>query len=327
MGMIGYFAIGFVLSCLGTWLVAKYGYSMKILDTSNGRSSHVGVVPKGGGIGILWAFIYLCVVLDISKFIWVPAVIVSIISFYGDRKELPVIRRLGFQIACSLCLTLSINHCLSFLSVLLILFYSIFIIGTANIYNFMDGIDGIAGITALVAFLSLAIYLSITGHINDVTVLSYGISISVVAFLFFNLPTAKVFMGDVGSILLGFIFAGLVVAQSRGVNDFIVMISFLSLFYFDSISTMAVRLVNGETLTKPHRRHLYQLLANEMKIPHWKVSVWYGFFQLLICSGVIFFRYSPQSIIALLTGGFIIFILVSAIIRKKVIQFDENHGI
>ena len=89
-------------------------------------------------------------------------------------------------------------------------------------------------------------------------------------------------MGDVGSILLGFVFAGMVVFLSGNLLDFICMAGFLFPFYADELNTMIVRLRDGENLTKPHRRHLYQLLANEYGIAHWKVSLGYGLFQLIV---------------------------------------------
>jgi Fuc2NAc and GlcNAc transferase len=89
-------------------------------------------------------------------------------------------------------------------------------------------------------------------------------------------------MGDVGSILLGAVFAGLVYLASRTLLDFLCMASFLFPFYVDELTKMIVRLRVGENLTQPHRRHIYQLLANERQIPHWRVSAGYGFFQLLV---------------------------------------------
>ncbi|MBW1792430.1 MAG: UDP-N-acetylmuramyl pentapeptide phosphotransferase, partial [Deltaproteobacteria bacterium] len=95
------------------------------------------------------------------------------------------------------------------------------------------------------------------------------ILLACLGFLPFNMPTAKVFMGDVGSILLGFVFAGMVVYLSKNFMDFICLVAFLFPFYVDELTTMFVRVRDGEKLSKPHRRHLYQLLANEYQIPHW----------------------------------------------------------
>ena len=82
-----------------------------------------------------------------------------------------------------------------------------------------------------------------------------------------------VFMGDIGSILLGSVFVGLIWLAAEGVLDFVCMPVFP--FYVDELTTVFIRLKGGENLTKPHRRHYYQLLANEKGIAHWKVSVGY----------------------------------------------------
>jgi Fuc2NAc and GlcNAc transferase len=120
-----------------------------------------------------------------------------------------------------------------------------------------------------------------------------------------------VFIGDVGSILLGFIFAGMVIALSKGLLDFVCLTSFLFPFYADELTTMAVRIRDGENLLRAHRRHLYQLLANEMGVEHWKVSVGYGVLQAVVGIGALVLRgYGTLTIIFFLAvcfagfGGF-----------------------
>ena len=116
----------------------------------------------------------------------------------------------------------------------------------------------------------------------------------------FNLPRARVFLGDVGSITLGFLFAGLVVYLSRSPLDFICSAGFLFPFYADELISVFVRLRKGQNLLIPHRVHLYQLLANEMRISHWKISVGYGLVQLslgLVLLAVKPLGYGPALII------------------------------
>ena len=94
-------------------------------------------------------------------------------------------------------------------------------------------------------------------------------------------------MGDVGSILLGFVFAGLVVTLSRNYLEMVCFAALLFPFYADELTTMAVRLRDRENLTQSHRRHLYQLLVNEFGIAHWKISAAYGVAQLAVGAGVL----------------------------------------
>jgi Fuc2NAc and GlcNAc transferase len=130
-------------------------------------------------------------------------------------------------------------------------------------------------------------------------------------FLPFNMPKARVFIGDVGSILLGFVFAGLVVLLSKSFLEFVCLVGFLFPFYADELTTEYVRLRDGENVLKPHRRHVYQLLANEMGVDHWKVSVGYGVLQAVVGIGALVLRgYGTLTIIFFLAvcfagfGGF-----------------------
>ena len=125
-------------------------------------------------------------------------------------------------------------------------------------------------------------------------------------------------MGDVGSILLGFSFAAIVVILSKSILDFVCLASFLFPFYADELTTMAARIKNGENLFKPHRRHLYQLLANENGIAHWKISIGYGLAQLIVGITVLLLRlFGTAVILILLAVYFLAFLLLSRSVRKS----------
>jgi len=135
------------------------------------------------------------------------------------------------------------------------------------------------------------------------------------------MPRARVFMGDVGSILIGFLFGGMVVLLSNSFLDFICLASFLFPFYADELTTMVVRIKDRENLLRPHRRHLYQLLANEKGIAHWKVSVGYGLIQLIVGLGVLGVRpFGIPAVIVLLVFCFAAFASVSFLVRKNLTQ-------
>ncbi|MDD5154280.1 MAG: hypothetical protein PHR03_06405, partial [Desulfovibrionales bacterium] len=148
----------------------------------------------------------------------------------------------------------------------------------------------IAGVTGAVAFGLLALSAFLSGSASSFVTLAICMSLACLGFLPFNMPRARVFMGDVGSILLGFVFAAMVVYLSKSLIDFICLSAFLFPFYADELTTMIVRLKDREPLTRPHRRHLYQILANEYGMPHWKVSVAYGLSQLIIGTSVLLVR-------------------------------------
>jgi Fuc2NAc and GlcNAc transferase len=169
---------------------------------------------------------------------------------------------------------------------------AIYIAGTANFYNFMDGINGIAGLTGIIAFGQLAFYANVILGKPDHFLIQTSLAIvcACIGFLPFNFPQARVFMGDVGSILLGFLFAVSVVVLSESWLDFICLNSFLFTFYADELTTMIVRVRAGANLLQAHRRHIYQILVNQKKIPHWKITILYAVVQLLIGGSCIFVR-------------------------------------
>ena len=323
-----------VLGGAGAWLISRWGNGFGLLDKANDRSSHEGVVPKGGGIGILTAFFVSSIVLSMPKSFWIPAVILSLFSLLGDRVNLSSKLRLAIQFGAAGLFLFGMDHLLFFglsqdlhysmkylVFILTVIFMAVYIVGTANYYNFIDGINGIAGITGVIGFGLLAFYASsYPGADYSLVILSICISLSCLGFLPLNMPKAKVFMGDVGSVLLGFVFAAMVVLLSKSFLDFVCLAGFLFPFYADELTTLIVRIRGGDRLTKPHRRHLYQLLANEMRIDHWKVSVGYGLLQLFV--GVSILLLKPMGllvILLLLVAYFSGFSLLSFVVRRKMV--------
>ena len=138
------------------------------------------------------------------------------------------------------------------------------------------------------------------------------------------MPKARVFMGDVGSVLLGFVFAGLVVGLTRSMNDFVVLCSFLFPFYTDELITEYVRLRDRENLLTPHRRHVYQLLANEMGIAHWKVSVGYGALQAAVGVGALVVRgYGEGILVGYLGACFVGFWIFGGRVRYRSADYAD----
>jgi Fuc2NAc and GlcNAc transferase len=236
-------------------------------------------------LGILTALVVSSLALNIPFFIWLPALVISLASFWGaDKHILPVFHRLLIHFGCSLFFLFFFLYAnqVDALTYGVWLPVLIFIVGTANFYNFMDGIDGIAGVTGFLAFLLVAVYARFSGMPPAFIFLSLVMASAGLGFVCLSFPTATVFLGDVGSILLGFVFACLIVFLSQDLSDFLVMAGFLAPFYFDELFTMVVRIKNKDSLVEPHRKHIYQVLVNEAGISHWKVSSGYGMAQLVI---------------------------------------------
>ncbi len=312
--------------------MGKSGLKFGFVDRPNERSSHAMPTPKAGGIGILTAFVVSSLVLRTPIAFWLSAMILALASFYGDRFPISPKLRLPVQFIAALVLLSPVLFSGSFTGYYLLttdhsplttalglLSLSVFIVGTANFYNFMDGINGIAGITGVVGYGLLAFFASLADINSSFSTLAICVSVSCLGFLPFNMPKAKVFMGDVGSILLGFVFAGMVIWLSRSLLDFICLSAFLFPFYADELTSMAIRIKDGERLFRPHRRHIYQLLSNEKGISHWKISVGYGLFQLVVGVSVLLLRHlGSVMVLSLLAAYFGAFIVLSSFIRKNV---------
>lgn len=293
--------LSFLLGIAGALVVSQIGDKIGFLDLPNERSSHRTPTPRGGGIGIFAAFLLSAAATDLAMTFWLPISALSILAFYGDRIDLSPKLRLYAQLFLVAFLVIGAGYWPSnpLWYVPWVLFWTVFIVGTANFYNFMDGVNGIAGISGIVGFGLLAVYIFLNDGPNILRIIATCISLSCLGFLPLNMPKAKVFMGDIGSILLGSVFASLVFLASQTFLDFVVMVSFLFPFYADELTTMLVRLRDGETLTQAHRRHIYQILANEKGIPQWKISAGFGFFQLVIGASAILVK--PYGIFAVVT--------------------------
>ena len=275
------FLLCFMLGSVGSYLVSRYAHRLNLIDVPSARSSHHTPIAKGGGIGLLLAFILVSILYNAPGYFWLPAAGLSLLSLQNDRLELsPKVRLLAQTLASMVLLS---GFCLedgqSFDGWFLLFFaiYLPYLVGTANFYNFMDGINGIAGIVGISSFSLLGFYQYESG--SGWTTLCFAMVAACAGFLPFNLPVAKVFMGDVGSILLGYSFAAIVVLTTATAIDFVVMSSFMLFFYLDELTSMWLRLKRKQCLLRPHRSHFYQVLANEAGIAHWKISLGYGIAQ------------------------------------------------
>lgn len=286
-------SLSFLLSVFSSFIVSKLGLKFSLIDAPNQRSSHSNPTPRGGGIGICLSFIlvpFLLLSPYSSRFteFTIIAGFAGLLGFIEDRFKLSYKFRLLIQLILSALVVLLFSESSSFspnffrLSpCFLFLFWIILITGTANFYNFMDGINGIAGLTGMVGFGLMAFFSHFVANKPDVALMSVVLSAGCLGFLPFNFPKAKVFMGDVGSIFLGFVFASFVVKLSTTIGIFLCLVMFLCTFYADAIVTIFYRWRRGENLIKAHRSHLYQYMSNELGMPHWMVSLLYALSQLV----------------------------------------------
>lgn len=257
-----------------------------IIDKPNLRSSHTSVTLRGGGIVFLFgAWLYTVFFGLYYGWFLLGLTLIGLISFIDDIHSLPDSVRLIVQFVAMFLMfyQFGILHWHDWWIVLIAL---IVCVGITNAYNFMDGINGITGGYSL-AVLTPLIYLNYRLNFIDMPFLLVA-GLSLLVFSFFNFrKRAKCFAGDVGSITIAFIllFAlGMLILQT---GDFSYII-FMAVYGADSVLTICHRIQLHENLGEAHRKHAYQLMANELKIPHVQVSLLYMVIQLILSFGMIF---------------------------------------
>lgn len=314
-----YSAIGFLASTVFTLIVYRIAPSIRLIDMPNDRSSHAMPTPRGGGVGI-WVIAVVAVGIMTKSIVFTFLVgFVGGVGILEDIFHLPVkIRLLLYLILSSVAVLMFFDFPAPYIiSAILFLFWTIFIAGTLNIYNFMDGIDGIAGITGIVGFGLMGCTSQVIFNETQVALISILLAAACLGFLIFNFPKAKIFMGDVGSVLLGFMFAVMVLILSKTFLDFVCLSSFLFMFYADEAITCCLRLKSKENLLRAHRGHFYQILSNDRGIPHWKVSVLYGVCQLIVGFGVLRLRpFGLSAVLIFVVTCFVLYMFANYLVRK-----------
>lgn len=270
----------FVLELLYFKIADKYN----IIDKPNERSSHTRITLRGGGVvfyfGVLLYFLFFGFT---YPWFFAGLTLIAGVSFVDDIRSVPNRIRLAIHFIAMLLMfyELGLFSGTPFWYILIAL---IFCTGIINAYNFMDGINGITGGYSLVVLLALIYINRMQVEFIDHSFL-YIVFLAVFVFNLFNFRAkAKCFAGDVGAVSIAFILVfalGRLILQT---NDWTYIV-LLVVYGVDSVLTIIHRLILHENIFKPHRKHVYQLLANELHVPHIVVSTGYGLLQLLIIVG------------------------------------------
>jgi UDP-GlcNAc:undecaprenyl-phosphate/decaprenyl-phosphate GlcNAc-1-phosphate transferase len=234
---------------------------LQISDIPNERSLHAAPIPRFGGLAIMFGLL-LSWVIAVVPLYWalVLAVLLLIaISLLDDARGMPIRWRFFAHFVAASLFTYfyiypSVN---AFFAVLLI----IGIVWTMNLYNFMDGSDGLAGGMALFGFSVYGIA-AFTANAVDFATMNFCIASAALGFLFYNFNPAKVFMGDSGSIPLGFLAAAMgLLGWVKGLWPFWFPMLVFSPFVVDATVTILKRLFRGKKIWQAHREHYYQRLV------------------------------------------------------------------
>jgi UDP-GlcNAc:undecaprenyl-phosphate GlcNAc-1-phosphate transferase len=262
-------------------LLSKVG--KEIQDVPNERSLHEAPVPRIGGVGMMagilsgWALMFRM----LEWWVVLPAAMLFAVSLVDDMHGLSVRKRLAVHVSAALLLVFGSGMLLQ--SPLLAVLLLLAVVWMTNLYNFMDGSDGLAGGMAFFGFNMYGAASLMHGDI-DQAMLDFAVSAAALGFLFHNFPPAKVFMGDAGSIPLGFIAAALGLLGWK--NDtwpawFPILV--FSPFIVDTTVTLVRRSLRGAKVTEAHREHYYQRLV-QMGWGHRKVAI--AEYALMFASGV-----------------------------------------
>lgn len=287
MSILGVAGVVFVLSWWLTRRLCDPGSRLYLLDHPNERSLHQVPTPRTGGVAVLASAacgLVLTAVtgwwdqghpdsLSTSTGIWIIGATVALaaVSFCDDRWGLPIGLRFGVQVIAALALVVGADLALRSLWMPFAGRFElgwaawpvtvVFLVWMANLYNFMDGMDGFAGGMTLVGFGFLA-YFAWRGAHPLVFILSLMVAMGAAGFLLDNFPPARIFLGDVGSVPIGFLAGALtLLGQRDGLFDVWVPVMVFSPFILDATATVVRRALRGERVWEAHRVHYYQRLV------------------------------------------------------------------
>lgn len=260
-------------------LVRAHLVSRRLLDLPNHRSSHTTPTPRGGGFACLVGLTVAALVaatlgLDVPWSVVGAAIALSIVGLADDRLQLPAVHRLLIQTAVGGLLGALIDPSLFGVALGVVIVPLL-----VNTVNFMDGINGITALTLGV----WGVITAIGGHVYGVPALTFlGATTagSSLGFLPWNAPRAKMFLGDIGSYLLGALAAGGILTAAHVRSPAILVMAPLGIYVLDVGITLVRRAFLRQPLTQAHREHIYQRLVTELHVPHIVAACWVAMLSL-----------------------------------------------
>ncbi|MBI5701777.1 hypothetical protein HZC34_08070 [Candidatus Saganbacteria bacterium] len=312
----------------------KYNY---LVDIPNQRSSHSKEVPRGGGIVI----VLIVLLTFIATFgikentilgFMLGGISISLVGFIDDLFDLKGMWKIigmVFSSVIPLFFGLQLNYVegLANGSILLMLLSVVWIYGMINSFNFMDGIDGlIPGTSAIFSFFLIG--LSLLSGNYQVAAISLLLFCSCVGFLAFNYYPASIFLGDIGSMFLGYCFAVLsliLVNSSANQQPIYVFVLLFAVLIYDSMVTFIRRGIEGKNLIEAHREHLYQRLIilgyshRDVSLLYFGLSILFGIFSIL------FLRSAPSIRFIYLILALAIMYSFSLIVKMIEKKADNNE--
>ena len=339
-----FFCIEFFLLLAIELLYFRIADRYNIIDKPNERSSHSTIVLRGGGvIFLLSAWVWSAFFGLQYPWFLLGLTLVAGVSFVDDIRSLPDSVRLVVQFV-AMGLTLFELFCMPgqflesaswWMMVAFVIMGMVIFVGASNIMNFMDGINGITGGYAAAVLVPLlivnegAMLKAVNGTVSFVpSSLVITVVLADVVFCLFNFRQkgkAKCFAGDVGSIGIAFILLFMIGQLIMRTGD-VTYLVFLLVYGVDGCLTICHRIMLHENLGEAHRKHAYQLMANELKIGHVKVSLLYMGIQMAVSLGFIYLcPNTPLAHWLYLLGALLLLSVAYVLFKKKYYHLHEEY--
>ena len=272
----------FLLTTVLTAIILQTVVFYRIQDIPNDRSLHSRPIPRIGGVSLWGGAIIGFSALDRADLwhLFLPIALLAIVSFSDDVRGLSArVRLLTHVCAATFFVVTALGTAMPILCQMTL---ALAIIWAINLYNFMDGSDGLAGGMAVVGFSAYGVA-ALLAQRSDLAVFSFSIAASAFAFLLYNFHPAKVFLGDAGSIPLGFAAGSLgLLGWNRGIWPLWFPLMVFSPFIVDATLTLAKRFIRREKVWEGHRDHYYQRMVR-MGWGHRRTAL--SEYVLMICAG------------------------------------------
>ena len=279
------FVTAFVVAMIVMLALIRIIYRLKLFDVPDGRKEHVTPIPTMGGIASIAGMAIACALwFDFSRDIFIISFFFSIavllaIGMMDDLKNLPARYKFVIQLSVALLIAFSGVRITSFNGLFGIqelstsaqyTFTLLALAGITNAFNLIDGIDGLAGGLGFMCLIILGIFLILSGDVN-IAIIAFALGGGLLGFLYYNFNPAKIFMGDTGSLVLGFVIAVLcirLIQLNVGVNDPVLphapvfALSIVAIPVFDTLRVFALRIWSGRSPFSPDKNHIHHLLTN-----------------------------------------------------------------
>ncbi len=309
----------FALALVIVRLLCTERLARLVVDIPNDRSLHSVPTPRTGGVGLMLAAALAWLGFGASALPTMAALtgLLALIFLIDDVRGLPVLPRFGAQFAVAIAFVAVSGPYPPLLMPLLVLG----IVWVCNLYNFMDGSNGFAGGTTVFGFASYAIAAHLAGA-ADIALVAAIVAGAAAGFLMWNFDPARIFLGDAGSIPLGFLAAAIgVIGWSRGLWPFWLPPLVFAPFVIDSTVTLVQRAQRREKLWQPHRTHYYQRLV-QSGWSHRRLALSaYAVMATASASGLLLRKAHPVAVIALLMFWSAVFAWIALAIDRRWARF------